>query len=455
MVEYWCDHEKRLEEFKREMEKKTIGKFISALRRANGMTQRELAERLFVSDKTVSRWERDESVPEITLIPVIAEIFGVTSDELIRGERISAEKTECAETVERVSGKTEKSIRAILFERNKRHGNFLLLSLGLSFLGLIAAMIADLAFCKGLLAFCLSLAFIFAGEICVICFTRNGFLMLDDGDFSCGAREVKAYNSKVAGYAVRITVFNICSIAFCLPLVIVGANYGIYFGDWCMYGLLLVAVALAVTYICRVLWIDRVMISHGLTVTDEKTEQMKDEIRKKLIRVLAVFLCVEAVILGGLWFNYQFVFDLTVEKQVFNTCEEFKAYVESDVAKYREESQTEASRMKLELNGEVTVWEEEIGGGEYDSVVSGRIYDANGKLICEYEFIPHLYQHVKFTKTSHDKTPITVITYEAGRDATSVVDTVGIVLISVMAAALVGCWSYYAWSVVKIKKALA
>ena len=216
MVEYWCDHEKRLEEFKREMEKKTIGKFISALRRANGMTQRELAERLFVSDKTVSRWERDESVPEITLIPVIAEIFGVTSDELIRGERISAEKTECAETVERVSGKTEKSIRAILFERNKRHGNFLLLSLGLSFLGLIAAMIADLAFCKGLLAFCLSLAFIFAGEICVICFTRNGFLMLDDGDFSCGAREVKAYNSKVAGYAVRITVFNICSIAcFC------------------------------------------------------------------------------------------------------------------------------------------------------------------------------------------------------------------------------------------------
>jgi DNA-binding transcriptional regulator YiaG len=41
------------------MEKKTIGKFISVLRRANGMTQKELGDKLYVSDKTVSRWERD------------------------------------------------------------------------------------------------------------------------------------------------------------------------------------------------------------------------------------------------------------------------------------------------------------------------------------------------------------------------------------------------------------
>ena len=40
------------------MEKKTIGGFIAALRKSNGMTQKDLAERLNVSDKTVSRWER-------------------------------------------------------------------------------------------------------------------------------------------------------------------------------------------------------------------------------------------------------------------------------------------------------------------------------------------------------------------------------------------------------------
>ena len=71
------------------MEQKTIGKFITALRKANGMTQKDLADQLNVSDKTVSRWERDEGAPDLAMIPVIAEIFGVTCDELLRGERKS------------------------------------------------------------------------------------------------------------------------------------------------------------------------------------------------------------------------------------------------------------------------------------------------------------------------------------------------------------------------------
>ena len=58
------------------MEKKTIGQFIAALRKASGMTQKQLSERLNVSDKAVSRWERDECAPDLSLIPVIAEIFG-------------------------------------------------------------------------------------------------------------------------------------------------------------------------------------------------------------------------------------------------------------------------------------------------------------------------------------------------------------------------------------------
>ncbi len=63
------------------MHRKTIGGFIAALRKANGMTQKELADRLSVSDKTVSRWERDDGTPDLSVIPVIAEIFGVTCDE--------------------------------------------------------------------------------------------------------------------------------------------------------------------------------------------------------------------------------------------------------------------------------------------------------------------------------------------------------------------------------------
>ncbi len=61
------------------MANNTIGQFISVLRKANGMTQQQLADRLNVSNKAVSRWERDETAPDITLIPAIAEIFGVMS----------------------------------------------------------------------------------------------------------------------------------------------------------------------------------------------------------------------------------------------------------------------------------------------------------------------------------------------------------------------------------------
>ena len=69
------------------MEKKTLGPFISALRRAQGLTQQDVADRLAVSNKAVSRWERDEAMPDITLFPAIADLFGVTVDELLRGER--------------------------------------------------------------------------------------------------------------------------------------------------------------------------------------------------------------------------------------------------------------------------------------------------------------------------------------------------------------------------------
>lgn len=74
------------------MEKRTMGEFIAALRKAKGLTQRQLAERLNVSDKAVSRWERNETMPDLVLIPVLAEIFVITSDELLRGQRNNPEK---------------------------------------------------------------------------------------------------------------------------------------------------------------------------------------------------------------------------------------------------------------------------------------------------------------------------------------------------------------------------
>jgi len=74
------------------MEKKSIGKFIAILRKANGYTQQQFADLLNVSNKTISSWETDKSSPDLSTIPIIAEMFHVSCDEILRGEKFSTSK---------------------------------------------------------------------------------------------------------------------------------------------------------------------------------------------------------------------------------------------------------------------------------------------------------------------------------------------------------------------------
>ena len=66
------------------MKKQTLGMMISLLRKEKGMTQLELAEKMGVTDKAVSKWERDLSFPDINSIPKLAEVFEVSVDELMQ-----------------------------------------------------------------------------------------------------------------------------------------------------------------------------------------------------------------------------------------------------------------------------------------------------------------------------------------------------------------------------------
>ena len=61
----------------------TIGQNIKRLRRNADMTQEELAEMLSISSQAVSRWETDSAMPDISLLPMIANIFDVTTDSLL------------------------------------------------------------------------------------------------------------------------------------------------------------------------------------------------------------------------------------------------------------------------------------------------------------------------------------------------------------------------------------
>lgn len=68
------------------MDARNTGALIAARRKALGLTQKQLAERLLVSDKAVSKWEVGASYPEVTLLPPLAQILGLTVDELLAGE---------------------------------------------------------------------------------------------------------------------------------------------------------------------------------------------------------------------------------------------------------------------------------------------------------------------------------------------------------------------------------
>ena len=65
----------------------TLGKRIAALRHEKGLKQDELAEKLCVSAQAVSKWENDQTCPDISLLPLLAKTLGVSVDELLSGKQ--------------------------------------------------------------------------------------------------------------------------------------------------------------------------------------------------------------------------------------------------------------------------------------------------------------------------------------------------------------------------------
>lgn len=74
------------------MKNEKMGQLISELRKSNQMTQKDLAAKLHVSDKAVSKWERGLSFPDISLLLPLSDILGITIAELLNGEKNNAEE---------------------------------------------------------------------------------------------------------------------------------------------------------------------------------------------------------------------------------------------------------------------------------------------------------------------------------------------------------------------------
>lgn len=79
------------------IDKQEFGAFVAALRKEKGYTQRELAEKLCISDKAVSKWETGASIPDTALLIPLSELLGVSVTEILMSRRMAEEPMETQE----------------------------------------------------------------------------------------------------------------------------------------------------------------------------------------------------------------------------------------------------------------------------------------------------------------------------------------------------------------------
>ena len=69
-----------------------IGEFLAKLRKEQGWTQEQLGEKLGVTNKTVSRWEKGNYLPPVEMLQMMSEVYGLTINEILSGERLTQEQ---------------------------------------------------------------------------------------------------------------------------------------------------------------------------------------------------------------------------------------------------------------------------------------------------------------------------------------------------------------------------
>ncbi len=383
------------------MEKRTIGSFIAALRRAAGMTQRELADRLNVSDKTISRWERDDGYPDLTLIPVIAEIFGVTSDELLRGQRNPAKRGTEEDQQEGVSKKGTRELKMLINQAISTFRNHSIIAVGVAVIGLIVTAVFNTGFNRGLVGFFLGCLFMVAG-IVIQTVSMNSMLTKDYRDIDDGRiRNTTIRTSELVFSAIAVLFM------FMLPIaILLNDNFvGLTSGSWVEQGLPL---ALAALVVCLIVihFLNGHLVKKGALVLNE-TEKARHmglyRLRTRCGAVLAAVLLVT--------FTIQSIIANTsiptsyMKGTRFDDLDSFVAYMEQDIP---EPWNSPSNGMDM---GDTTYYDEYGNEISRDQFMTQTITDDNGN---ELTFVHRNREVVSFSFDSRNGSifPITAFTYE-------------------------------------------
>lgn len=390
------------------MEKKTIGSFISVLRKANGMTQKNLADRLGVSDKAVSRWERDECAPDLSLIPVIAEVFGITADELLRGEKNSAESL--APTAQQTA-KTEKQLQYMADSVKSRYKIFSIISVSLSFVGVLASAFSGYIFenlfhyqDNFLISFGFGALFLAAAVVCEVIFTIMYFSKIrSDGEALDGCKRSLMKISLYAFTFIAVAVCAVIAVAMSFSRTVLQYRPIIFF---------------AVSFVlCIILSqaVYRSLMKKGVYPADEaEKEKLRRLDRLKIRCAVPVAAALLFTAAGHIVFENKTSSSDFVKGIAFDNYEGFVEYMEKLVDRntdfdgrhynrsYRDNGDT-YTEILTDDNGELVL------ETEYKK---GRVLDLDGNVILEYCENNHSVSYIELSDTE-TRLPITV--YESSQ----------------------------------------
>ncbi len=355
------------------MEKKTIGGLIAALRKASGMTQKDLAEKLNVSDKTVSRWERDDGAPDLSLIPVIAEIFGVTCDELLRGERKSPQQQENAPE-NTSTPKGEKQRQRLLAVSLSKYKTRSMIAVCLALVGLLVAMAGNFGFNRAYLGFLAGCVFYLAAAAGQAIFVNGAFLSVAEEE------DVGDFKRQVVALAEGVWTLIVVLLAVCLPLTSVSDVYaGLSRGAWLYRG---VAYGFSALNLCAaILWLVNGQLAKRSVYAPKANFAHNHRWQRNCALILTALL---AVTFACQWGFNQFVGARGLaEWDAFDNVNNFRTYIESDVEYERNHYSGMNSEPMAQPDQAITYYDEFGNVISEEEALTDHLYDG-GEVFLTY-----------------------------------------------------------------------
>lgn len=362
------------------MERKSMGSFITALRKANGLTQKDLAEKLNISDKTISRWERDENAPDLSVIPVLAEIFNVTCDELLCGER----KIAPAQS-EGDSPRKAKQMKRILEESIHKFENHSYIAMTISALGVVGGLLANFGFLEANIGFFVSLIFFVIATVYQCIASNNMTYRMNSDEFE--PAQLQPYKMRQFNGNKRSFLWIVTPLFVISPLIVVvdGAYVGLSAEAFALFALLILLILVVVYKLLVEGLLTKIALKKGIYLESAAiAKQQKLQRLKNKSAALTAIVCVVVLLV-------QVVYMSTCSAKTFSTYtaftnfDDFVAYMTIETEREFYDEYGATSVAPSAAVGDTIYYDENGNVITEEQARTETIEDSDGNVVCTYQ----------------------------------------------------------------------